>query len=391
MKVLDYLVNSVKKLENSKYLNVKTILIFYLVSRLIVVFVLYINGPCNFPDCISHYNNVKHVVGGENMYKIWIDRGGLDANGVPLISDNKINADFPPFVYLSISPFAFLVLSVWSMRLVFFIADFLNLWLIYQLAGPKKVASLAYLFAPVIWISGLIIPQDELLVVTYLLGSLYFFKKNRHGLSVFMLALAFNAKIFPIVLLPLFLINTVVKKTTKLLPSIDFKNLLKYCLIFTGTSVLLHTFYYPYWIVAYRIRLFESLGHQSLWQLLPYTPKLHTVVVTVLLLLFFLYSYVKKLDIASSYLVGSLIFITFYPSLVFEHLIMIVALFLVFTEINQKTVAFWVIFSLISLVTTPMPFPFTLPYDFWLPMMLISLLCFYYIIFEQIKRSSHTL
>ncbi len=390
MRYLEHLVNIIKRLENSKYLTLKTILILYLVSRLLVVLVLYINGPCNFADCINYYNNVKYVVGGENMYKIWIDTG-LDANGVPVLADIPYQASFPPFFYLIISPFAFLKLSVWSMRLVFFIADFLNLLLIYQLAGPKKVASLAYLFAPIVWISGLIIPQDEILVATYLLASLYFFKKNMHGLSVFMLALAFNHKIFPIVLLPLFLMNTVVKKTEKLLPSIDYKNLLKYCLIFIGTSVFLHAFYYPYWEVAYRIRLFESLGHQSVWLLLPYTPKLHTQVVSILLLLFFLYSYVKKLDMTSNYLVGSLIFVTFYPSLSFEHLIMIAPLFLVFTEINQKTVAFWIIFSLISFVTTPMPFPFTLPYDFWLPLMLVTLLGFYYIIFEQIKRSPHTL
>ncbi|MDD5472792.1 MAG: hypothetical protein PHU34_01450 [Candidatus Methanoperedens sp.] len=324
------------------------------------------------------------------MYKIWIDTG-LDANGVPLMTDIPYQASFPPLFYLSISPFAFLKLSPWSMRLVFFIADFLNLWLIYQLAGPKKVASLAYIFTPIVLIQGLIIPEDEVLVATYLLASLYFFKKNRQRLSVFTLALAFNHKIFPIVLLPLFLMNTVVKKTEKLLPKIDYKNLLKYCLIFIGTSAVFHAFYYPYWEVAYKIRLFESLGHQSLWLLLPYTPRLNTLVVGILLLLFFLYSYVKKLDMTSNYLIGSLIFVTFYPSLSFEHLIMIVPLFLVFTEINQKTIAFWIIFSLMTLVTTPMPFPFTFPYDFWLPMMLLSFLGFYYIIFEQIKRSHYIL
>lgn len=384
MQFLEKFVNNIKKIENNKFLNLKAILILYLISRFLVVLILYNTGPCNFPDCETYYNNVNYLVTGENMYQKWMEVG-LDTDLI------EKKADFLPFFYISISPFAFLNLSPWSIRLVFFIADFLNLLLIYNLAQNKNIASLAYLFAPIVLISGLIIPQDEIIVATYLLSSIYLFKKGHQGRSIFTLALAFSHKVFPIVLLPLFFLNAVIKKKSTFIPDIEYMKLFRNLIIFISTAIVLNSFYYPDWKVVYYVRSSYTGGHQSIWMLFPSSIEIHTFILISLLFLFFLYSYVKKLDLTTNYLGGSLIFFSLYPSLTFEHLIIITALFLVFTEINQKTVSFWVIFTIISLTTLPMHFIFTLPYNIWLTMMIITLIGFYLIIFEQIKKRSNAL
>lgn len=316
-------------------LNWKTVLLLYLITRIGLVIMLSSSWQgesllCYTADCKSHWHNVNFVVEGKNPYIEWRKAGGY---GLPI----PLKAEHPPFLYLLMSTFVWLWKSVWSMRLIFFLFDFLNVYLIYKLTKFKNISSLLYIFAPSI-LRGLLFVEEELFV-TFALASVYFFNKRNYSLSTIMLALIFNIKIFPIVLFPILLY--LILKETK-----NFSTLIKQILIFTLTTAICHLFFFPDWYMAYESRAlhYTLLGNFGVWNFLStayYLPLMLTAFI-----LFYIFTYIKNLDIKTGYLLGSLIFISLYPRFSFDHFIFLIPLFLVWSRLNLSDIIFWIFLSI---------------------------------------------
>ncbi|MEA3254264.1 MAG: hypothetical protein U9Q22_00330 [Candidatus Altiarchaeota archaeon] len=328
-----------------KRINWKVILLLFLITRLCIVGVLHTewNGEsmlCYNADCKTRWHNVESVVDGLNPYLVWKELGGYG-------TDIPSQSCWPPFFFILTSVFAFFWKSIWAMRLMFFLFDFLNLFLIYRLARYKNTSSVLYLLAPSLF-RGLLFVEDEVFV-TFLLASIYFLTKERYLLSTVMLALSFNHKFFPIVLFPVLLMamNVVRKRRQGILPEVNYRGLLKHTGIFTLVTVFWHIFYFPDWYMFYEFRIFHytitpGLGF-GIWALLPRA--YYTVFIGTAFVLFYIYCYLKKLDVKTGYLLGSLIFFSTYPRFSVDHLIFLVPLFLVWTRLGLVDILFWVFLS----------------------------------------------
>lgn len=328
--------NTINHIEQNKYLNWKSLIILYILSRLAIVLLFNYgvwNGEsilCYTADCKSHWRNVVHVIEGRDPYEEWKKVGGF---GLPI----PLKAEQPPFLYILMSIFAWFWKSVWAMWFVFILFDFVNLILIYKLARFKKISVLLYIFAPSV-IRGLIFFEEEIFV-TFALASIYFFKNKKFYLSTIMLALIFNIKFFPIVLFPLLLI-LIQKKTN------NFSILIKQILVFVLSTVFLHIVYFPNWYMFYESRTlhYTLLGKFGIWGLLPTT--YYPILLTFAFILFYIVFYFKNFDIRTGYLLGSLIFISLYPKFSLDHFIFLIPLFLVWTELNLLDVIFWILLSI---------------------------------------------
>jgi len=340
MKFLMPLKKAVKQIEECRYINLKTILLLYLITRFFLVFLLAYaewNGEdmlCYPVDCKQHWHNVEYVVDGLNPYKMWKHAGGY---GLPI----PLRADHPPLLYILLPAFAWFWKSIWAMMSVFFIFDLLNLLLIYRLAEFKKTSTLLYVFAPSI-IRGLVFTEEEIFV-TFVLASIYFLNKKRYALSTIMLALSFNIKFFPILLFPVLLLSMEAINKSKKFPRINSMRLMKQTTIFILVSLFCHLFFYPDWYMFYENRTFYwTLGQSNwaFWRFLPTT--YYPLVLASTFILFYLYTYTKKLDIKTGYLLGSLLFISFYPKFSPDHLIFLIPLFLIWTRLNSLDIILWI-------------------------------------------------
>ena len=319
-----------------KRINWKTILLLYLFTRIFIVVVLHADWNdesmlCYNVDCKTRWHNVESVVNGLNPYQVWRGLGGYDAG----IADQSC---WLPFFFILTSIFTFFWKSIWAMRLVFFLFDFINLFLIYKLARYKNTSSILYILAPSIF-RGLLFVEDEIFV-TFLLASIYFYTKHRYVFSTIMLALSFNHKIFSIILLPILI--TQIPKTSR-------NRLLRYGGIFALTTLFWHIFYFPDWYMFYEFRLFHytitSMAGFGIWSLLPRT--FYPVFMVVGTVLFYAYTRFKRINLRSSYLMWTVFFISTYPKFSMDHLILVVPLFLIWTEWDYVDSIFWVFLSLV--------------------------------------------
>lgn len=350
----DYLTNITKSfanvvisVEDIRYLNWKVILILYLVTRLSIILLLSYaswNGQsmlCYTADCKHYLNNANYIVNGLNPYKVWKDKGSYD---LPLTE----RADNSPLTYALTSTFYWVWRDIWAILLVFFIFDFLNLCLIYNLSRFKKISSLLYIFAPSI-IRGLIFVEDELFV-TFILASIYFFNRRKYSLSTVMLAISANVKFFPIVLFPILLLCMgLFCREKKLIPNvIKYSSVAKHIFIFILVSILSHLFFYPDWDIYYRYRTinYTLLLNGGLWQILNVSPaEYYLPLLSLAFILFYLFVYIKNLDIKTGYLTGSLIFLSLYPHPSFDHFIFLLPLFLVWAQWSKAEIIFWIFFT----------------------------------------------
>lgn len=338
----------IERIEQSRYLNWKTILVLYLITRIGIVILLGYgtwNGQsllCYNADCKARWHNVELVVSGLNPYRVWRELGGYT-------TDIPEQTGWPPFFLILTSIFAFFWKSIWAMRLVFFLFDFLNLVLIYKLAKFRSIVSLFYILAPSLF-RGLLFVEDEIFV-TFLLASIYFFNKGRYSLSTLMLALSFNHKFFPIILFPVLLLGmNIVKKTEhSIIPKIvNYRRLIEQISIFILVTVFWHLFYFPDWYMFYDFRIFHytivpGVGF-GIWAL--FSRKYYTIFFGSVLIMFYVYSYLKNLDIKTSYFLGSLLFFSTYPAFSVDHIIFLIPLFLIWTKLNFSEIFFWIFLTI---------------------------------------------
>ncbi len=324
-------------------MNFKTLFVIYLLTRISIVLILNYgswNGTsmlCYTVDCKFWWNNAQQVVNGLNPYQVWRENGGYGA-------DISKRADDLPIFFLLISIFAWFWKSVWAVFIVFFLFDILNIYFISKLAKFKRVAVLLYLFAPSI-LRGLFFPEDELLI-TFGLASIYFLVNRRYTLSTLMLALWFNTDFYPIAFFPILLLNMdVIKKVpNRFFPEIvNWSRLIQQTTIFILAIIFSHLFYFPDWYMVYEFRsIHYALAGQGfgIWQIL--STSYYPFLLLSLFFLFYVFAYVKNLDIKTGYLLGSLIFISLFPRFSVDHLITLIPLFLIWTRLNLLDVIFWI-------------------------------------------------
>jgi len=344
--------NILYKIENFAHLNIKTLILIYLITRLSFIFLLtqvtWNNESviCYASDCKQHWRNSQFVVSGLSPYKIWKEEG----LNLPL----PHRADHPPLLYVLMPFFVWIWKDVWAMLLMFFLFDFINLLLVYSLGKFRKISSLLYIFAPSIF-RGLLFAEDEIFTIAFILASVYFFRKKKYTTSTIMLALSFNIHFFPIVLFPILLLNmnVIEKKEEKgkiLLPfpkEIEYGKIIKYLGMFLLTSAICHLFFFPDWIMFYKYRTFNftltSTG-SGIWHLLQISPsKFYIPTLLFSFLIFYLYSYLKNLNIETGYLLSSLLFITFFPRVAMDHFIFILPLFLIWTKLTKLEIFSWLV------------------------------------------------
>jgi hypothetical protein len=378
------------RIENSRYVNWKTIIGIYLLTRISLILLLNFstwNGSpllCYAVDCKQHWRNAQLVVNGINPYLVWKEMEGTPA--LPLL----LRADHPPFMYILLPSFVWIWKSVWSMLLLYFIFDFINLCLISSLSKFKKIPALLYIFAPSIF-RGLVFAEDEIMCVTFALASIYFFRKNQYSLSTLMLALSFNLKFFPIVLFPTLLMcmNIFQKTKSRIFPNIEYLQLVKQVGIFSLVTLFFHSFFYPHWDIYYQYRTFHRtlwFSGNGIWNILPLSVDTYYIPILLSIFsLFYLYLYFRRLDIKTGYFITALLFLSTYPHFSFDHLIFLIPLFLIWTRLRKQDIVFWIILT-VGVIIEFLGLPtigFITPFQrqFIGPLLLVS---FYFVLINRI-------
>lgn len=347
MKIRDVLI----RIENNRYLNWKVILLIYLLTRISLTLFLSFsawNGSslmCYAVDCKQHWRNTQIVVEGGNPYEMWEQAPG--SPDLPLL----LRADHPPLLYVLMPLFVWIWKSIWAMFLIFFIFDFVSLYLVASLSEFKKTATLLYIIAPSI-IRGLVFAETEIFTIAFILASVYFLNKKSYVVSTIFLSLAFNVQFFPVILFPILLMNAGLlrKQEQGFLPErVYIKKIVKYTLVFISISVLSHLFFFPKWKIFYEYRTNDytliSSG-SGIWKLLQLSPESYYLPVLLASMLFvYLYIYLKNPDTKTSYLLGALTFIVFYPRFSFDHFIILIPLFLVWSRLDMYEIIFWMLLS----------------------------------------------
>lgn len=378
-----------QSIEGNKYLNLKTILALYLITRILIVLVLNygswggVDMLCYTVDCKFWMNNAQQVVNGFNPYQVWREAGGY-ATGI------EDRADDLPVFFILISTFLWTWKSVWAVRLVFFIFDFINVYLIYRLAKFKRISVVLYILAPSI-LRGLLFPEDELLV-TFALASIYFLSKRRYSLSTIMLVFWFNVDFYPIVFFPALLLNMdIVKKIeNKVLPTItNYKRLAEQTVLFISAIVVSHIFYFPDWYMAYEFRSlhYALSGHGfGIWSIL--STNYYPLLMALAVISFYILVYLKRLDITTGYFLGTLVFISIFPRFSVDHLITLVPLFLIWTRLKFMDIILWIFLGIavfLSFLALPTLGIFDPGYAIYL--LILVTLGFYLTIMKQMQNS----
>jgi len=310
-------------------LNWKILFLLYLITRIGIILVLQgswggTNMLCYTVDCKFWWNNARQVVESKNPYVVWRDAGGFE-------TDISKRADNLPVFFLIISAFTWIWKDIWSVFLLFFVFDAINIYLIYKLTN-NKLGVLMYIIAPTI-LRGLFFPEDELLV-TFALASIYFFKNKRYTLSTISLVLWFNMDFYPILFFPLILMN---------LDTLKMK--IRQSMVFLTALVISHIPYFPEWIMAYQYRIFHFAlegGGFGIWEILP-SNTYYLPVILAAIGIFYILAYKNKFDLSAGYFIGSLIFLSLFPKFSIDHLIVLIPLFLVWTKYTKITMVFWII------------------------------------------------
>ena len=141
----------------------------------------------------------------------------------------------------------------------------------------KKRLFWFYAFAPSLIIFG--IYNWDLIAIMFMVLAIFFFYKNKYVLSAIFLSLGFNAKLFPILLLPVMLLKT------------NFKQGIKIALIFLITFLILNVFFivksFDLWKITYIFHSVREPNIDSIWSL----TRLDTNTINMLSMLLFLSSY----------------------------------------------------------------------------------------------------
>lgn len=154
-------------------------------------------------------------------------------NVIQRINFPRIRTIYPPLTQAAFA--AAHLLSPWSLfgwRAILIIVDLINLILLLRLL---KFFNLPDFLIFIYWWNPLLVKEIfnsghmDILIIPFVFSAILLLMKNRHLLSLIMLALGVGIKLWPVLLLPLFL--------KKIHP--DYKKMIADFLIFSGITILL--------------------------------------------------------------------------------------------------------------------------------------------------------
>lgn len=158
-----------------------------------------------------------------------------------------------------------------------------------------------YIFAPSLIIFG--VYNWDVIAVMLTVLAVYFFYKNKFGFSAIFLSLGFNAKLFPVLILPLMLLKTNIKQGIKVFS------------IFLITSLILNLYFIIYsfdvWKITYLFHGLREPNMDSIWSL----TNLSTSTINMLSIVLFLIPYMvliffhRKYDLISLSLASIALFL----------------------------------------------------------------------------------
>lgn len=133
----------------------------------------------------------------------------------------------------------------------------------------------------------------DIMAVMLMVVSIYYFHKNKYGLASFMLALGFNAKLFPAVILPFMLLKTNNKHRITIV--------LVFLLTFLALNLYFITSSFDMWKLTYSAHAIRNPNTDSIWHLTGLQKNIVNLLSSGLFLLFYtlLVIHHKKFDLAA--------------------------------------------------------------------------------------------
>lgn len=185
-----------------------------------------------------------------------------------------------------------------------------------------------FIFAPSLIVFG--VYNWDMIAVMFMVLAIYFFYRNNYIISAIFLGLGFNAKLFPILILPMMLLKTNLKQDVKII------------LVFLVTFFILNAYYlvnsFDVWKATY---LFHSLREPNIDSIWAFTG-LETSTINFLSLTLFLLSYIilvyyhKKYDFLALSFMSILLFLLFNKIFSPQYILWLLPFFVLSKNITRK-------------------------------------------------------
>ncbi|MBI4452373.1 DUF2029 domain-containing protein [Candidatus Woesearchaeota archaeon] len=187
------------------------------------------------------------------------------------------------------------------------LASIITALTLYKLCGLLNIEKgriwVFFVFAPSMIAFGIF--NWDMLAVMFAVLAIYYYCKNKRGWAALFLALGFNAKLFPVLILPFMLLKT------------DYKNRIKMLLIFLFVSLALNLYFainsYEVWKNIFTFHSLREPNIDSIWYLaglkVGFINRLSTALYSAAYLLLLYYH--KKLDVVKIIFISLMLFLLF--------------------------------------------------------------------------------
>jgi alpha-1,6-mannosyltransferase len=224
--------------DEEQSLLINNIPIFIIITGIIFRITLIPAVPTTSPDVFRYLWEGKIVAHGINPYQIPPDAASLNQYHSDLWSKvgfKNMTSIYPPFAQV-----AFFIghlisgESVWGLKIVYLICEIITLIFLLKLLRLKKINPgyiILYAWLPIPIMEYFINAHIDAVGIAFLVLFLYHIEKGRNNLSAVFFALSILVKFYPLMLFPL-----LIKKT-------GIKKLIPFTMIFLLTSIV---FYAPF-------------------------------------------------------------------------------------------------------------------------------------------------
>ncbi len=185
-----------------------------------------------------------------------------------------------------------------------------------------------FVFAPSLLFFGIF--NWDIIAVMLMVFAIYFFYKERPVMAGLFLSLGFNAKLFPILLLPIMLLKT------------DIKNAIKMALVFLAVSFILNGYFiinsFDVWKATYLFHSLREPNIDSIWTLTNLSTSAINLISMAIFLLFYivLIYHNKKYGFISLSFASILLFLLFNKIFSPQYLLWLLPFFVLTQAITRK-------------------------------------------------------
>jgi hypothetical protein len=235
-----YIIKSKQPKEETQFTPPVSLPVLIIITGIIFRTTLLPAVPTTSPDVYRYVWEGKVIVNGYNPYKSFPNAPEL----VPYRSElwGKVGFKNMPAIYPPLAQGSFVIgylisreaFSVWGIKIVYLICEIFTLVFLLKLLRLKKINPayiILYAWLPIPLMEYFINAHIDALGISFLVLFLYNIEKGRLNLSAVFLALSFLSKFYPLMLFPLLLRKTGIKK------------LIPFTLFFLSITIL---FYLPF-------------------------------------------------------------------------------------------------------------------------------------------------